>query len=222
MATEDATSRSRWPALPPALWRLAGAAVFVALGVIGLWRAGLLFGDEGEVAGQAPGGEAISLRPADVSVATPPFGGLAVGLREGELAPDFEFSAFDGRRLRLSQLRGRAVLLNFWATWCGPCKQELPDMETLLNANADRLAVVAVNVSEAYGPANRFLQGLEVELTAFGYDPRGDVARRYGVYGLPTSYFIDAAGVIRRVVASQMSLKLMQTLLAETLAAKAE
>jgi len=201
------------------LLRLGAAALVVGLGLLALWQAGVLFRDGGDVTASAPGGATVSLRPADTSVPTPASAGLPVGLREGDVAPDFEFSAFDGRRMRLSELRGRAVLLNFWAVSCFSCRQELPDMETLLRANPDRLAVLAVNAREAYEPANRYLRKIEVQLTAFAYDPLGDVVRLYGVYyGLPTSYFIDSAGVVRRVVTGQMSLKLMQSLLAGTLA----
>jgi thiol-disulfide isomerase/thioredoxin len=196
--------------------RLVGATAVVALGLLALWQAGVLFQEEG--AAEIIDG-AVSLAPVDMPAEAPNPAGLRVGLNQGDLAPDFVFSAFDGRRLRLSDFRGGPVLLNFWATWCVPCKQELPDMETLLRLHqAEGLAVIAVNAGEAYGPASRFLQRLEVELTAFGYDPKGDVVRRYAVEGMPTSYFIDADGVIRRVIPGQMSLKLMESMLQETLA----
>ena len=201
------------------LARLAAAALVVGLGLAGLWQAGVLF-QRDDATTTGAGGEIVSLEEADASIETPNSLGLSVGLRQGDLAPDFEFSAFDGRRLRLSDFRGRPVLLNFWATWCIPCKRELPAMEALLRRHeADGLAVVAVNAAETYGPANRFLQELGVQLTAFAYDPKGDVVRRYGVQGLPTSYFIDAEGVVRRVVAGEMSAELMESLLQATLAA---
>ncbi len=208
---------------PGAAWRgnlarLAGAAVAVGLGLFALWQTGVLF--RSDAAATSGGGEAVTLLPADASLTTANPAGLPVGTSEGELAPDFAFSAFDGRRLRLSDFRGRPVLLNFWATWCGPCRQELPDMGTLLRRHeSEGLAIIAVNVAETYAPASRFLGQLEIQLTAFAYDPLGDVARRYGVHGLPTSYFIDPQGVIRRVVPGQMRLKDMESFLQEALAA---
>jgi thiol-disulfide isomerase/thioredoxin len=141
---------------------------------------------------------------------------MAVGLREGNLAPDFEFSSFDGRRQKLSDFRGRVVILNFWATWCIPCKAELPDMNTLLEREGDeRLAVLAMNYGESFTSANRFVEQLDVRLTAFGYDPGQSVARRYNVEGLPVSYFIDARGVVVRVVVGQLTPALMDSGLRE-------
>jgi len=179
----------------------------LAVGLAVLWQAGVLFGSSDEIS--TPN---VSLSPADVELLTPSASGFSVGLKEGNLAPDFEFSSFDGERMRLSQLRGRPVLLNFWATWCGPCRVELPDMQELLRRHeAQGLAIVAMNNGESFKSADRFLRKLNVRLTAFGYDPRQDVARRYAVQGLPTSYFIDAQGIIVKVVAGQLTKTLMES-----------
>jgi thiol-disulfide isomerase/thioredoxin len=186
---------------------LAGLLV-LALGGLVLWQAGVIFDTEDG------GNSAAEVRPAQL---TPePDTGARVGLRAGDLAPDFEFSAFDGRRLKLSDFRGRPVFLNFWATWCGPCKAELPAMETSLrNHEESGLAILAMNNGEDFLPAERFLRDLKVELTAFGYDPESSVARRYELIGMPTSYFIDAEGVITRVVAGALSERQMESALQE-------
>jgi thiol-disulfide isomerase/thioredoxin len=195
------------------LVRLGAAALVVGVALLALWQAGVLF-----KTGEQP--TDADVRPADASVETPVAPGLSVGLREGNLAPDFEFSSFEGERLRLSDLRGRAVILNFWATWCIPCKAELPDLSTLLERHGDdRLAVVAVNYGETFRRADDFITGLDVRLTAFAYDPEQQVARRYGVQGLPVSYFIDARGVVTRVIAGQLTPSLMETGVAEAFGA---
>lgn len=188
------------------------AAVAVGIGAVALWLGGV-FSSGAQVTSDA----STPVQPAAI-LETANLEGLDVGLREGNLAPDFEFSAFDGRRMKLSDFRGGAVLLNFWATWCIPCRAELPDMETLLHRYQDRgLAVIAVNNGESFAPADRFLRRLEVQLTAFAYDSRQSVVGRYDVYGMPMSYFIDARGVITRVVAGPLTPGIMETGVREAL-----
>jgi len=209
-------NRNRLNSIAPGLTRLAGAVVAIGLGVLVLWQAGVLFRPEAEVSTPE-----VSLQAADAGLTTAVSGGLSVGPEEGKLAPDFEFSAFDGRRLRLSEFRGRPVLLNFWASWCGPCRIELPDMQDLLHKYEPQgLAVIAVNKGEKFAPADRFLNRLKVQLTAFGYDPEQDVANRYGVQGLPHSFFIDSRGVIVRVVTGQLTKTLMENGAQEALAGR--
>jgi thiol-disulfide isomerase/thioredoxin len=145
--------------------------------------------------------------------------GRTVGLREGDVAPDFEFSAFDGQRLRLSDFRGRPVLVNFWATWCGPCRAEMPAIEVALREHAaDGLAVIAVNNGERIQTAQRFMERLDVEFTAFAYDPSATIVRRYEIPGMPTSYFIDSDGVITSVYATALNENLLRAAIAEAIA----
>jgi thiol-disulfide isomerase/thioredoxin len=182
--------------------------VFVGTALGGLWLAGVLF----QVEHDGVTSDGVSLAPADTSVETPNERGMTVGLQEGDLAPDFAVSSFEGQRFRLSDFRGRAVIVNFWATWCGPCKAELPDLSTLLERHGEeRLAVLAVNYGETPRLAGDFIDALAIELTAFAYDPKQDVSRRYAVTGLPVSYFIDARGVVARVVIGQLTPAIMES-----------
>lgn len=203
--------------LPNQLIRLLAAGAVVAVAVAALWQAGILFQSDDAVV-QTDDGTA-KIFAATTSIETPVIDGRSVGLSEGQLAPDFEFSTFDGERMRLSDLRGQPVFLNFWASWCGPCRQEMPDMMTMDEKYSERgLVVLAVNNGEALEPANRFLDRLEIELPMYGYDPTAQIVRRYGVTGLPVSYFIDAEGIITRVVTGQLSFTVMETSVLEVIA----
>jgi thiol-disulfide isomerase/thioredoxin len=150
-------------------------------------------------------GVAPAIRPADASIETPNSAGLRVGLRAGELAPDFAFSGYFGERTRLSDFRGQPVIVNFWASWCGPCRAEMADLERALFDHRDGgLAVIAVNNGESYATGRSFLEASGVHLTAFAVDPQGDIASRYLLRGMPTTYFLDAQGVVTGVVVGQL------------------
>jgi len=191
---------------------LAGALV-IGLIILGLWQAGVLFAPSQET------NESVTVLPPDTSVEAPNPRGLTVGLREGNLAPNFEFSAYDGSRQKLSDYRGRAVFLNFWATWCGPCRAELVDMEATLRQYAGReLAILGVNNGETYARGESYIREIGVELTAFVYDPDAAIVSQYGLLGMPTSYFIDRDGIITRTISGQVSLKSMQSNIDEALA----
>lgn len=155
-------------------------------------------------------------------------GGLSVEAKVGSLAPDFEFSDFDGDRHRLSDFRGRPVYLNFWATWCGPCRAELPDMQELLerHGDADGLAVIALNRGEPLSRAQSFLEditrldgGKGVTFTVNGLDPDSSVFRAYRGVGMPTSVFIDEDGVVRFVWIGLLRLSQMEDALQDTIEA---
>jgi cytochrome c biogenesis protein CcmG/thiol:disulfide interchange protein DsbE len=194
--------------------RLTLAAAIVGLSLVILWQAGLLSGGgSGAADVKAPPG----LRPADTSLETPSQLNFKVGLAPGNLAPDFEFSDYRGGRARLSDFRGQPVVLNFWASWCGPCKAELPAMSAMLRAYEGRLAMIGVNNGESFATGKRFLDSVHADLTAFAFDPDQAVARRYGLQGLPTSFFIDAQGVITRVVPGALTPGILQSGIEEAL-----
>lgn len=186
------------------LLRVTITATIVGVAVMGLWQAGILFRspDEDVTVTTAEGEtEVIRIRAANTSIETPSQAGQSVGLKPGNLAPDFEASAISGERLRLSDFRGKAVYLNFWASWCSPCRAEMPDIIALLEQyEGDGLVVLAMNAGEAFGPASGFVDELRMEpLTAITLDPSRSVLERYRVFSMPTSIFIDAQGVLTRV-----------------------
>jgi thiol-disulfide isomerase/thioredoxin len=116
-------------------------------------------------------------------------------LKQGDLAPDFQYTLNDGSAHKLSDLRGKKVLVNFWATWCGPCRLEMPDLQRALNDYGDAVVVLGVNKIENREVITPFADEVQV---AFPLIPNksGDISGRYGALNLPTSYFINTDGTI--------------------------
>ena len=109
-------------------------------------------------------------------------------------APDFDLKDPEGRPQRLADYRGRPVILNFWATWCPPCREEMPSMQRAHEAvAAEGIAVVAVNVGDDLDAIAAFLEEEPVDF-ALPMDTDSKVAQRYHTKGLPTTYIIDAQG----------------------------
>jgi thiol-disulfide isomerase/thioredoxin len=123
-------------------------------------------------------------------------------LEAANTAPDFNLADLDGNQVRLSDYVGRPVLINFWATWCGPCEIEMPIIEDAYQAHqSDGLAVLAVAVDDDPESVRGFFA--ERELTFLPLLDDGSVSSTYQVFGLPTSYFVSADG---RIVAVHMGL----------------
>lgn len=111
-------------------------------------------------------------------------------------APDFELSSLSGEQIQLKDYRGRIVLLNFWATWCAPCRLEMPAFQSRSERFPAELAVVAVNNAEAPAEVQAFVDelGLTFEILL---DPDAKIQRLYLVRGYPTTFLVDREGVIR-------------------------
>jgi peroxiredoxin len=122
-----------------------------------------------------------------------------------EAAPDFTLQTLDGQAVRLSDYRGHVVLLNTWATWCPPCRAEMPDLEAYYQKHQeDGFVVLAVNSQESPDTVAAFLGEHDFSFPVL-LDPDGEVMREYGVLGLPTSFFIDRDGAMRGVWSGQLS-----------------
>lgn len=108
-------------------------------------------------------------------------------------APDFELTDLDGNSVRLSDFKGKYVFLNFFATWCGPCKEEMPDMELIHEKYKDDVVILAVNLGDSPGTVADFVDeyGLTFKILL---DEEQQVGSQYQVSGIPTSYFIDTEG----------------------------
>jgi len=117
-------------------------------------------------------------------------------LKDRPAAPAFVLPAPDGRKVSLAQFRGKVVFLNFWATWCESCRDEMPSMERLYREFKGKgLEVVAVNVKDKRADALAFVKKLGLSYTVL-MDPEGEVGLLYGAFGLPVTYIIDARGVV--------------------------
>jgi len=118
----------------------------------------------------------------------------------GEAAPNFELQNLDGQLISLSNLRGKPVLVNFWATWCQPCVSEMPHLQEIDNEWSDKgLVVLAINWGESASQAEQFLQDHNFSLQVL-IDTKKVVASKYGIRAIPTTFFIDKDGIVQNKV----------------------
>ena len=113
------------------------------------------------------------------------------------VAPDFEWNAPDGTTKKLSDLRGKPVVITFWATWCEPCRREMPAMQRV--AALGDVAFLAVDLLEDGARVRSFMESLALDRLTPLLDLDGAVTRKYSVLELPQTFFIDAQGVIRHI-----------------------
>jgi len=111
-------------------------------------------------------------------------------------APDFSLQSLAGVDVTLSEFRGKPVIVNFWATWCPPCKAEMPLFDDFANRYPDSLVVLAVNSGEKADEVIRFAESFSQQLI-FLLDPENSLGIAYGVRGLPTTFFIDREGYLQ-------------------------
>ena len=120
----------------------------------------------------------------------------AAAVQAGEAAPEVVLVDAAGKSVPLSSLRGRTVYLDFWASWCGPCRQSFPWMNALHQKyGAAGLTVVALNVDQKRDAADRFLRDLPAQFR-IAYDAQGAAPRAFGIKAMPTSILIDPAGMV--------------------------
>jgi len=153
-------------------------------------------------AADTPGTSTPEVSPSPETVSEPETASeLEVGPQVGKLAPDFKFTNPGGEIISLSDFRGSSVVLNFWATWCGPCKFEMPLLQALAHDEekaAKGLVLLTVNGGESAEDVAKFMY-------EYGYsfpvllDTQNDIVRAYNVRGIPTTFFIDRDGIIREI-----------------------
>lgn len=133
-------------------------------------------------------------------------------------AEDFTLDLMNGGTVRLSELRGNVVMVDFWASWCGPCRQESSALNRAYTAYGDRpVEFVGVNVWDTENSAELFLVEFGVEYPA-GVDGDGNIALNYGVRGIPEKFFIDGDGIIRRKYVGPMPEDVLRATLDDLLA----
>jgi peroxiredoxin len=157
--------------------------------------------------------------PTDVTRPTPQF--LYYQLRVGDRAPDFSLRILDSHdTLRLSQYTGQPVLINFWASWCRPCRTEMPELQQAYDAHqAEGLMVIGINTTsqDSLTDARAFVREMQLTFPIL-LDETGEVSETlYRVLSLPTSVFVDRAGSVQRVQVGAMSGQQVDEYVAEIL-----
>lgn len=133
----------------------------------------------------------LSLRPTDAE--------KAAAAQKGAPAPAFDLMDVHGEKVELADFHGEVVLINFWATWCGPCRLEMPVLQDYYERyRSDGFQVLAVNYAEPRDEVESFAAELDLSFPLL-LDPGGAIQRRYGVRGYPSSYVVDRRGIIRMV-----------------------
>jgi len=157
-----------------------GSAVALSVGAL---AAGLLVG--------SPGGDSESLAE-------------ALPAPERKLAPQLEGEWLVGPPVRLTELRGKPVLINVWASWCVPCRKEAPELVRFDRQMRDRARLVGIDFQDARGDALAFIREFDWRFPNVA-DPQGRLASRYGLVGLPTTFVVDPEGRIARSLTGAQS-----------------
>ena len=174
----------------------------VSLGLLVVALLGLLM-----VQGYTPSSQPVS---GDQQEAT-------VGVSVGQVAPDFTLTDLEGNEVTLSQYRGKVVFINFWATWCPPCRAEMPEIEAIYQEYKDKdVVVIGVDIREVEEEVRQYVQAGGYSWT-FVLDTSGVVTADYKIVAIPTSFFLDTEGVIRAVNIGAMTKRAMEAKLTEAM-----
>jgi cytochrome c biogenesis protein CcmG, thiol:disulfide interchange protein DsbE len=121
----------------------------------------------------------------------------AVG--DGTVAPEIALKDLSGKPVKLAELKGKVVLVDFWASWCAPCREELPVLDALYKKYKDKgLVIIGVGLDRDADKLTKFLRGVSLSFPVV-HDPAGAVANKYEPPKMPSSYVIDKRGLIRHV-----------------------
>lgn len=130
----------------------------------------------------------------------------------GETAPDFSLNTLDEEKLQLSELQGKKVILNFWATWCPPCREEMPAMQEFYDHFKDEVEVVAINLTKSESKKEDVAAYIEKYDYTYPIplDEKAEVRSAYKVVAVPTTYFIDQEGKIAKIHPGPMDYQFMK------------
>jgi cytochrome c biogenesis protein CcmG, thiol:disulfide interchange protein DsbE len=141
----------------------------------------------------------VQPQPTTATLAAAADGAMAPAPLSDHPAPDFTLNTLDGTKVALSDLKGRVLLINVWATWCPPCRVEMPAIQAAYEQYHDQgFTVAAVNLQEEPSAVATFMREQQLTFPTL-LDPDGNVSRAYQAVSLPSSFFVDRRGVIRAV-----------------------
>lgn len=145
-----------------------------------------------------PPAPSLETLPPSGSVPEPESTPVATGTQVGEIAPDFSFKDVDGKSRSLGDMRGKGVMLNFWATWCSPCKAEMPLIDELARQKREDFVLLTVNCGESTPTIANFMDKYGYSFPAL-IDMGKKISQAYNIRGIPATFFIDKAGVIQSI-----------------------
>jgi thiol-disulfide isomerase/thioredoxin len=119
-------------------------------------------------------------------------------VQKGSEAPNFRLPDLNGREISLDQFRGKLVLLDFWASWCGPCRMTMPVIDKLEQDYADILVSLAVNLNEPWDTVHAYVKSNDIHSQVL-LDEKGSIGQRYGVHGIPIQFLLDRDGIVRHI-----------------------
>jgi len=126
-------------------------------------------------------------------------------VKEGKAAPNFSLERLDGGQLALADLRGKGVVLNFWGTWCEPCKKEMPALQKQYEVFKDKgLEVIGVNIAESPITVEPFVQQFGVEFPIL-LDRQSQITKLYRIGPIPTTFFISPEGTVKEIFIGQLN-----------------
>ncbi|NHC18567.1 redoxin domain-containing protein [Bacillus sp. MM2020_4] len=139
-----------------------------------------------------------------------------IGVEEGKKAPNFQLQTLSGNEMKLSDLKGKKVILNLWATWCPPCKAEMPNMQEFYQEHEGKnVEIVAVNLTTAEKDPNsieKFVKDYGLTFPVL-LDNSGQIGETYQAFTIPTSYMIDTNGIIHKKIVGLMDKDMMNELI---------
>lgn len=188
---------------------IAGAIIFVNLNKSSKQSGPKETGETAEIANRTT---AVEEKATDEKEET---AGASQQVQEGSPAPNFELKTIDGKSVSLSDYKGKKVILNFWATWCPPCKAEMPHMQQFYESKKDRnIEILAVNLTSM----DKGLESVKTFKQDYGItfqiplDEDGNAGIKYQAFTIPTSYIIDSKGIIRNKIVGPMDEEMMTNL----------
>ena len=124
---------------------------------------------------------------------------------EGRLAPQFSVKDRSGQLHSLNDFRGKVVLVNFWATWCPPCIEEMPSMNSLQKTlDQEKFSIIAFSVDDSWDPVDTFIKSSNLDLNIYS-DFEGKVAKRYGTHKVPETYILNKEGIVVRKIMGEIN-----------------